>query len=345
MPGPGEPDDGGVVPGHLFGQQTLLARLVKRAARRGGLCHTTADGLRGHRADHGAGALRPGGAPEQPRRSSAASSASPRSCGPRRQAQVHRGLLPRLVDARNRARRGSGPRAGPAEQPIPRSARRREGPRRRPVFSAAIQASLTLSTWARSPSMEELPRRRVPRRRHGSTPRPAERDNDLTLGPRADPGRGVDLLSARYQPEKAPDGRWRKLRSRSRRRKIEGVRAARGLLRLSACHGGAAVAGRRLRGLRRHSAAEARSPPVLLLGPVPGSGEAPAPDPILATILEKAGGHVVELREAFRDVVVEETLPAMDDERRCTTAFESRPGLRQRPRGDLLDLLSVTSSR
>ena len=91
-----------------------------------------------------------------------------------------------------------------------------------------------------------------------------------------------------YQPEKAPDGQWRKLKVEVRRRKVE-ARARRGYY--------------------------ASPPPVIAREPAkpaapalsPKATGAPTPDPVLATVLEKAGDYVVGFAEAFRDVVVQET--------------------------------------
>lgn len=112
--------------------------------------------------------------------------------------------------------------------------------------------------------------------------------NDLALGLERIADESSIYYRLGYQPEKAPDGQWRKLQVEVRRRKVE-VRARRGYY--------------------------ASPPPVVARKPAnpaaptlsPKATGAPTPDPVLATVLEKAGDYVVGFAEAFRDVVVQET--------------------------------------
>jgi VWFA-related protein len=96
-------------------------------------------------------------------------------------------------------------------------------------------------------------------------------DNDLTSGL----GRILDESSAYYrigyQPEKAPDGRWRKLKVEVRRRKVE-ARTRRGYFSSPAV-------------VAQTPKPDGPSAPTL----TPEPKGAPAPDPVLALILEKAG--------------------------------------------------------
>jgi VWFA-related protein len=108
--------------------------------------------------------------------------------------------------------------------------------------------------------------------------------NDLALGLERIADESSIYYRLGYQPEKAPDGQWRKLKVEVRRRKVE-VRARRGYY---------------------------ASPPPVVAAPAaptlsPKATGAPIPDPVLATVLEKAGDYVVGFAEAFRDVVVQET--------------------------------------
>jgi len=145
--------------------------------------------------------------------------------------------------------------------------------------------------------------------------------NDLTSGL----ARILDESSAYYrlgyQPETAPDGRWRKLKVQVRRRKVE-VRARRGYYASpgpvaavppSASRAAPPPAGETLR-------------PAGLGAPIltPEATGAPASDPVLALILEKAGAYVVGYSEVFRDVVAGETY------------VQWNGGRRQRSRSDLV---------
>jgi VWFA-related protein len=111
--------------------------------------------------------------------------------------------------------------------------------------------------------------------------------NDLALGLERIADESSIYYRLGYQPEKAPDGQWRKLKVEVRRRKVE-ARARRGYY-------------------------ASPSPVVAAVTPTPSrptppkATGAPTPDPVLATILEKAGDYVVRFAEAFRDVVVQET--------------------------------------
>ena len=112
-----------------------------------------------------------------------------------------------------------------------------------------------------------------------------------------------------YQPEKSPDGHWRTLKVKVRRRKVE-VRTRRGYY----ASPGATVAeaARRAEETPATERAAADQPVreasanVDLPTPDLAPKAEPAPDPVLATILEKAGAYVEEYGEAFRDVVAEE---------------------------------------
>ena len=105
--------------------------------------------------------------------------------------------------------------------------------------------------------------------------------NDLALGLERIADESSIYYRLGYQPEKAPDGQWRKLKVEVRRRKVE-ARARRGYY--------------------------ASPPPmVAAVTPSPSRPAPPPADPVLATVLEKAGDYVVRFGEAFRDVVVEET--------------------------------------
>jgi len=129
--------------------------------------------------------------------------------------------------------------------------------------------------------------------------------NDLALGLERIADESSIYYRLGYQPEKAPDGQWRKLKVEVRRRKVE-ARARRGYY-ASPPPVVAAVTPSPSRPAPP-PAAEARKPanpaaPTLS----PKATGAPTPDPVLATILEKAGDYVVGFAEAFRDVVVQET--------------------------------------
>ena len=105
--------------------------------------------------------------------------------------------------------------------------------------------------------------------------------NDLALGLERIADESSIYYRLGYQPEKAPDGQWRKLKVEVRRRKVE-ARARRGYY--------------------------ASPPPmVAAVTPSPSRPAPPPADPVLATVLEKAGDYVVRFGETFRDVVVEET--------------------------------------
>ena len=137
--------------------------------------------------------------------------------------------------------------------------------------------------------------------------------NDITAGL----GRILEESSAYYrigyQPEKALDGRWRKLNVKVRRRKVD-VRARRGYYASPTTTVAAAVppavevsatdtaaAGQPAREAAAN--ADLPSPPAAAQDAAPES----FPDPVLATVLEKAGAYVEEYGLAFRDVVAEET--------------------------------------
>lgn len=139
-----------------------------------------------------------------------------------------------------------------------------------------------------------------------------------------------------YQPEKAPDGRWRKLKVEVRRRKVQ-VRTRRSYFASSPVLAAAAPApsprsvppkAQQPAPLHAQETPKPPNPGAPVGGPEPPA--ASAPDPVLALILEKAREYVVDYGETFRDVVAEEDYMQWNQVSRRRTrsdlVFVSMPG-------------------
>jgi VWFA-related protein len=300
MPGPGEPDDGGVVPGDLMGPQTLLARLVKRAAD-AGACMTPPPAACEVIVRNAARDLY-----DRVARSSRAIlggverlSSFMGPTGGRKSIVV---FSESFLRGENRAEEEAALRASQAANTAVYLVDAK-GLVADPFFSAATPGRpdpVDLGTQSLDGGFLD-----AEYLADATGGRILRNNNDLTSGL----GRILDESSIYYrlgyQPEKAPDGRWRRLKVEVRRRNVA-VRTRRGYY-ASPPPAVAAVTPSPSQPAPP-PAAEVRKPARPAAHAVlPETPAAPAPDPVLATILEKAGDYVVGFGEAFRDVVVEET--------------------------------------
>ena len=138
-----------------------------------------------------------------------------------------------------------------------------------------------------------------------------------------------------YQPEKSPDGHWRTLKVEVRRRKVE-VRTRRGYYASPPTTMADAASRTKAKAEGDRPTADQteldRPPNVEVPTPdlAPETETEPAPDLVLATILEKAGAYVEEYGEAFRDVVAEEAYTQWNSghrqQSRSDLVFVSIPG-------------------